>query len=139
MTSSLKMFIPADETQSCLMQFTQCILSFQRKTVRCILNFFLFVFVDKSSARSKREVFDLPSPVNYQQDYVIETLVVADKKMTDFHGVEELKTYVPSLINIVSNWGKSWYVIFLPCYIAILIQLLLKTNSNKKLLTIRSR
>lgn len=139
MTSSLKMFIPADETQSCLMQFTQRILSFQRKTVRCILNFFLFVFVDKSSARSKREVFDLPSPVNYQQDYVIETLVVADKKMTDFHGVEELKTYVPSLINIVSNRGKSWYVIFLPCYIAILIQLLLKTNSNQKLLTIRSR
>ena len=72
----------------------------------------LLVFVDKTSARSKREVFDLPSPVNYQQDYVIETLVVADKKMTDFHGVEELKTYVPSLINIVSNWGKSWYVIF---------------------------
>lgn len=73
---------------------------------------FLLVFVDKSSARSKKEVFDLPSPVNYQQNYVIETLVVADKKMKDFHGVEELKTYVPSLINIVSNWGKSRYVIF---------------------------
>lgn len=73
---------------------------------------FLLVYVDKPSARSKREVFDLPSPVNYQQDYVIETLVVADKKMTNFHGVEELKTYVPSLINIVSNRKKSWYVIF---------------------------
>ena len=86
------------------------------------LSFFFFVFVDKQRARSKREVFDLPSPVNYQQDYVIETLVVADKKMTDFHGVEELKTYVPSLINIVSNcWGKSWYGIFFPCCIAILI------------------
>lgn len=103
------------------LKLTRFVSILHRKTVRCILNFFLFVFVDKSSARSKREVFDLPSPVNYQQDYVIETLVVADKKMTDFHGVEELKTYVPSLINIVSNWGKSWYVIFLPCYIAILI------------------
>lgn len=72
----------------------------------------LLVFVDKTSARSKREVFDLPSPVNYQQDYAIETLVVADKKMTDFHGVEELKTYVPSLINIVSNRERCVYVIF---------------------------
>lgn len=47
-------------------------------------------------------VFDLPSPVNYNKDFTIETLVVADKTMTDFHGIEELKVYVPSLVNIVS-------------------------------------
>ena len=64
--------------------------------------FVSFNFVDKPSDRTKREVFDLPSPINYHQDFTIETLVVADKKMTDFHGVEELKIYVPSLINIVS-------------------------------------
>ncbi|XP_074606449.1 A disintegrin and metalloproteinase with thrombospondin motifs 6-like [Acropora palmata] len=56
---------------------------------------------DAANERSEREVFDLPSSVNYNQEYTIETLVVADKKMTDFHGVEELKTYVPTLINIV--------------------------------------
>ena len=48
-------------------------------------------------------VYDLPAPVNYNKDYTIETLVVADKKMTDFHGIEELKIYVPSLVNIVSS------------------------------------
>lgn len=66
--------------------------------------FFLFFFchiADAANERSEREVFDLPSSVNYNQEYTIETLVVADKKMTDFHGVEELKTYVPTLINIV--------------------------------------
>ena len=47
-------------------------------------------------------VFDLPAPVDYNQDFTIETLVVADKTMTDFHGIEELKVYVPSLVNIVS-------------------------------------
>ena len=47
-------------------------------------------------------VFDLPAPVNYNQDFTIETLVVADKTMTDFHGIEELRVYVPSLVNIVS-------------------------------------
>jgi len=47
-------------------------------------------------------VFDLPAPVNYNKDFTIETLVVADKTMTDFHGIEELKVYVPSLVNIVS-------------------------------------
>lgn len=47
-------------------------------------------------------VFDLPAPVNYNQDFTIETLVVADKTMTDFHGIEELKVYIPSLVNIVS-------------------------------------
>ena len=62
-----------------------------------------FVVADNPGDRSKREVYDLPSPVNYQRDFIIETLVVADKKMTDFHGVEELKIYVPSLINIVSK------------------------------------
>lgn len=60
-----------------------------------------FHFADEASDRSEREVFDLPSSANYNQEYTIETLVVADKKMTDFHGVEELKTYVPTLINIV--------------------------------------
>ena len=66
--------------------------------------FFFFFFchiADAANERSEREVFDLPSSVNYNQEYTIETLVVADKKMTDFHGVEELKTYVPTLINIV--------------------------------------
>lgn len=58
--------------------------------------------VDKPSSRMKREVFDLPAPVNYDKDFTIETLVVADKTMTDFHGIEELKVYVPSLVNIVS-------------------------------------
>lgn len=47
-------------------------------------------------------VFDLPAPVNYNKDFTIETLVVADKTMTDFHGIDELKVYVPSLVNIVS-------------------------------------
>ena len=56
---------------------------------------------------SKREVFDMPTSVNYNQEYTIETLVVADKKMVDFHGVEELKTYVPSLINIVRKKRHS--------------------------------
>ena len=51
----------------------------------------------------KRAVFDAPVPVDYHKDFTIETLVVVDKKMTDFHGIEELKTYVPSLINIVSS------------------------------------
>ena len=50
----------------------------------------------------KRMVFDLPASVNYNKDFIIETLVVADKTMTDFHGIEELKVYVPSLVNIVS-------------------------------------
>lgn len=66
--------------------------------------FLLFIFchvADEANERSEREVFDLPSSVNYNQEYTIETLVVVDKKMTDFHGVEELKTYVPTLINIV--------------------------------------
>lgn len=58
-------------------------------------------------------VFDLPAPVDYNEDYTIETLVVADKKMTDFHGVEELKVYVPSLVNIVSSpsyFLQKWFV-----------------------------
>ena len=50
----------------------------------------------------KRTIFDLPASADYSQDFTIETLVVVDKKMTDFHGIEELKVYVPSLINIVS-------------------------------------
>ncbi|XP_068695608.1 A disintegrin and metalloproteinase with thrombospondin motifs 6-like [Montipora foliosa] len=58
---------------------------------------------DMTNGYSKREVFDMPTSVNYNQEYTIETLVVADKKMVDFHGVEELKTYVPSLINIVHS------------------------------------
>lgn len=58
---------------------------------------------DKPSSRTKRMVFDLPAPVNYNQDFTIETLVVADKTMTDFHGIEELKVYIPSLVNIVYN------------------------------------
>lgn len=65
------------------------------------LHYFLVV-ADKPSSRKKRIVFDLPAPVNYNKDFTIETLVVADKTMTDFHGIEELKVYVPSLVNIVS-------------------------------------
>ncbi|KAJ7334354.1 A disintegrin and metalloproteinase with thrombospondin motif 6 [Desmophyllum pertusum] len=58
---------------------------------------------EPSQSRIKRLVFDLPAPVNYNKDFTIETLIVADKKMTDFHGIEELKVYVPSLVNIVYN------------------------------------
>lgn len=58
---------------------------------------------DEPSPRMKRAIFDLPASADYSQDFTIETLVVVDKKMTDFHGIEELKVYVPSLINIVYN------------------------------------
>lgn len=77
---------------------------------------FPFVVTDEpSQSRMKRLVFDLPAPVNYNKDFTIETLIVADKKMTDFHGIEELKVYVPSLVNIVSspvtvtNKAKKWF------------------------------
>ena len=39
--------------------------------------------------------------MNVRQTYTVETLVVADKKMVEFHGVEQLKTYVPSQMNMV--------------------------------------
>ena len=71
--------------------------------LKIFYSFFFCHIADAANERSEREVFDLPSSVNYNQEYTIETLVVADKKMTDFHGVEELKTYVPTLINIVRN------------------------------------
>ena len=64
--------------------------------------FFFFAVVDEPSPRMKRAIFDLPASADYSRDFTIETLVVVDKKMTDFHGIEELKVYVPSLINIVS-------------------------------------
>lgn len=37
------------------------------------------------------------------KQYTIEAVVVADKKMTQFHGVDQLKIYIPTLINMVSE------------------------------------
>ncbi|XP_031573976.1 A disintegrin and metalloproteinase with thrombospondin motifs 16-like [Actinia tenebrosa] len=35
--------------------------------------------------------------------YTIEAVVVADKKMTQFHGVDQIKIYIPTLINMVHS------------------------------------
>ena len=35
--------------------------------------------------------------------YTIESLVVADKEMVHDYGVQELETYIPTLMNIVST------------------------------------
>ena len=66
---------------------------------------YIYNYLDEPNSRPKRETHKSRRSGRSSEtggEFIVESLVVADKKMVEFHGIDQLKTYVPSQINMVS-------------------------------------
>ena len=54
-----------------------------------------------NSSKTSHAIFRRSADVDFARVRTIESMVVVEKVMTKFYGVEAIRTYVPTLVNIV--------------------------------------